>query len=571
MQHVGSVAVQRHSGDSDWDAEASMADAATRLVTIYALTGGDDRRWHGPDTSPGDHDAAGRIFGPDARLESAPTDLSLWAPRFFGEADWDPADYSVPEGMPYTVTGVRTYFAGFPFAGDVLVLELRLLGDLDDYIFDQRHTFDRLVPKHLAGEDLLLAAVSRVSGLERDGLDGLRLGHDKHQLMVLSDADTALVFSGGADGRPSLQASGEHPAHETEQVLDLDQIDLDALGRLMFKDVDISYRPARVPISLPDDINGPDRQMVAVWASNTVVAGIAAYGVLGERRIRELLVVAAQTVAAANRCREIRMATLSVLRHLDLPVSSDQDPDGQRAELTRYERELHALEFDLSFGVDVYRGPALVRGGRPLERYQEAVRAEGGFDASVDLTYRMVEHLTSIVTTRRQIFEVTVSMVVSQHQADQLAALNELLARTEGVKTAGIVVATIAVVVSCVALFATLAAVPASTSAVFFGPQFRSAAAAALSVILAGALGYGVHRASLAPKLSDTAMRRVRLALPMLASICLAGLMLALVLWSHSGAAVHVYALAGAMAAGLAAVFLAARTGNFGKRRNKCS
>jgi len=37
-----------------------------------------------------------------------------------------------------------------------------------------------------------------------------------------------------------------------------------------------------------------------------------------------------------------------------------------------------------------------------LERYQEAVRAEGGFDTSVALTHRMAEQLANTVTTRAE-------------------------------------------------------------------------------------------------------------------------------------------------------------------------
>ena len=241
-------------------------------------------------------------------------------------------------------------------------------------------------------------------------------------------------------------------------------------------------------------------------------------------------------MAALNRCREIRTATLSVLQRVELPASPDHDhhdpdPGRERDELIGYERELHSLEFDLTFGADIYRGPALVRGGRPVEQYQEAVRGENGFNASVELSHRMVEQLTSVVTTRRRLFEVTVSMQVARHQADQLDALNELLDRTEGVKTASIIVATIVVVVSCVGLFATLAAVPVSTSS-FLGPQFRSASVAALSVIFAGVLGLGVYAASnVNVKRDSPAWIPILIAAIALGVACLAGLVLAIVLW----------------------------------------
>jgi hypothetical protein len=574
-----------------------VADAAATLTTIYALTSGGDRRGHSPVTGAIQYEPAERIFGPDERLQAAPTDLREWAPELFGDYEWSPADYSTNVEMPYAVTGVRTYFVRCLFAGDVLVLELRLRGSLNSYIDAQRHAFDRKVKKQLVGKDLLEAAASHVNGAERDQLRKLKLGQDKHQIMVLSRADAGLIFSESGDAGSSRQVSDSKAMSEMEKPLDLRQIDFAALGRLMFKDVKINYRTTQVPISLPDDINGPDHQMVAVWATNTVVCGIEAYkdlgpdyGNLAARRTRELTYAAAQIVAAANRCREIRMATLSVLKHVNLPASQNQDADHERAEQVKYEHDLHDLEFDLTFGADVYRGPALVQGGRPLERYQEAVRAESGFNASVKLTHRMVEQLTSIVTTRRQLFEVTVSMEisqrqahqvaalnevsqhqaeqlaalhqVSQRQADQVAALRELLDRTEGVRTASVVVASIAIVVSCVGLFAALATVPVSTND-FLGPQFRSGAVAALSVIFAGAFGFGVYWAS-KRQLSNTARNVVRIAVIVLALFCVAGLVVALVLWSHSGTAVHLYALVGGLVAGLAAIILGVCLVNWG-------
>jgi hypothetical protein len=542
-----------------------MGDAAARLITIYALTGGGDQHAYSPDTSPSDYEAAERIFGPDVRLKSAPTDLHEWRPKPFGDYEWSPADYSTGKQMPYTVTGAKTYFFNL-FAGDALAFELRLRGSLNDYIDAQRDAFDRMVKKQLAGEDLLKAAVSQVNGADRNRLDRLVYGQDKHQIMVLSHADAGFIFSADGDGGRAQQTSTSKTMHGVAEPLNLRRVDFAALSKLMFKDVEINYRPDRTPISLPDDINGPNCQMVAVWASNTVVCGIEAYnnlgpdyGDLGARRIRELTYVAAQIVAATNRCREIRMATLSVLRHLSLPASLDQASDQEHVDLIRYEGELQSLEIDLTWGIDVYRGPALVRGGRPLERYQEAVRAEGGFDASVALTHRMVDHLTSIVTRRRQIFDV-------RHQTDQLAAINKLLDRTEGVKTASIVIATIVVVVSCVGLFATLAAVPVSTGSLFLGPQFRSAAAAALSVIFAGVLGFGVYVASKA-RVSGNARKLVIATAIALAVFCLAGLGLAVVLWPHSGTAVHWYALIGGMMAGLAAIILSAWLVDFDENR----
>jgi hypothetical protein len=609
-----------------------MTDAAATLMTIYSLTGGDDRDQPEPVTDGTDYEAAERIFGRDMRLKSAPTDLHEWRPKPFGDYEWpSAADYTTGKQMPYTVSSAKTYFVNYLFAGDVLVLELRLHGSLNNYIDAQRDAFDRMVKKQLAWEKLLQAAASHVEGPERDRLSRLKFGQDKHQVIVLPRADAGLIFSALGDDRPPQEMSGGKATHGVEEPLDLDRLNLAALGKLMSKDVKISYRPVKMPISLPDVINGPELQMVAVGGSNTVVCGVDAYdnlgpdyGDLGARRIRELTLAAAQIVAAANRCREIRIATLSVLQQINLPASWDQDPERERVELLKYEHELHSLELDLAFGADVYRGPALVRGGLPLERYQEAVRAEGGFDASVELTHRMVGQLANTVTARRQIFEVTESIEVAHHQAeqlvalrevaqnqadqlealnnvarnqanqlealnnvarneanqlealnnvaqhqdDQLEALNKLLDRTEGVKTASAVVATIVVVVSCVGLFATLAVVPMSTSSLFLGPQFRSAAVAALSVIFAGLLGFVVYVVSKA-HVSGTARIFIIIATVLFALLCPAGLVLAFILSSHRGTPVHVYALIGGMAAGFAAIILGAWLVDFGERRKR--
>jgi hypothetical protein len=138
------------------------------------------------------------------------------------------------------------------------------------------------------------------------------------------------------------------------------------------------------------------------------------------------------------------------------------------------------------------------------------------------------------------------------------------------VKTASAVVATIVVIVSCVGLFATLAVVPMSTSSLFLGPQFRSAAVAALSVIFAGLLGFVVYVVS---KLyvSGTARILIIIATVVLAFPCPAGLVLAFVLSSHRGTAAHVYALAGGMVAGFAAIILGAWLVDFGERRNRAA
>jgi hypothetical protein len=59
------------------DAEASVADAVARLITLYSLAGSGDQNRRRPMTGEADYEAAERFFGPDMRLKNAGIDLRL--------------------------------------------------------------------------------------------------------------------------------------------------------------------------------------------------------------------------------------------------------------------------------------------------------------------------------------------------------------------------------------------------------------------------------------------------------------------------------------------------------------
>jgi hypothetical protein len=108
----------------------------------------------------------------------------------------------------------------------------------------------------------------------------VEFGRSHAQLLVLDHVPVA----DGGEGGDFDPASAIDPA---------------LLRQLLFKDVDISYRPGYSPVSFPADINAPVGTLVAVWASNTVVAG---YGERLTNRIDDMIRVVAQVAAAKEAC-----------------------------------------------------------------------------------------------------------------------------------------------------------------------------------------------------------------------------------------------------------------------------
>lgn len=448
------------------------------------------------------------VFGRTVRGERAIGDLSRWKPIQFGETIWPAGTYSVRGRPPiYDVSTVRTYFFGVPHSGAVLVTDFDFLGGLDECILAERDAFDPTVPKAL-GEDGLLTAASRTLALPA-GEWRLRFGQDKHQFLVLGDLSAVFSLDPGAAG------------------LDLDAVDNAALRQLMFKDTDVQYRVDQSPISFPLDANGPVDMMVALWATNTVLAGFDAYGELGRRRLQEMVESAAQIVAAITRTREIRADALTLLEDLDLATRSDLEAaspvqpgtEVRRAQLVDTAQRLSRLELDLSFGADILRGPSLVWGGRPLERYQAALRHEMLFDDTVDLTAHLVRRLASIVDSQRAVSDVDLAREAAERQSEQLrasaeliAVTNSLLDKTEFARAAATVVSVALAVVSVGSLFGSLASIPAAGS--WLSPAVRNVAIAFAIVMFAALFGYGLHRASQRTLTERGAVLARRLAVP---------------------------------------------------------
>jgi hypothetical protein len=529
-----------------------MPDGAVhRLITVYALVtrNGQAQPW----TNVRSSGARMHVFGPTDRGEREVGDLASWRPSVFGAADWAGEDYQVA-GLtpPYQVSAARTYFFDLPRAGSVLVLDLDVGGDLAACILAQRHAFDPLERKTLGGRGLLSAALSQVD----DGRDaesaGLTFGQDKHQLLVVGDE--ALLFP--------LEA-------RQDDDLDLSKLDSAGLRRLMFKDTDVDYRPKWTPVSFPMDVNGPAGMMVAVWASNTVLAGSRRYGELGRRRLEEMVTVMSQMVAATNRMREIRTLAVRLLSDLEatsylppsesLPVAVER----RRAALVDFTARLAQLELDLSFGADILRGPGLVWGGRPVERYQETLRYETGFDGSVEVTGHLVRRLSSIIDSLRAISDSELAHANAQQQTALLEATSTLLARTREAKTAVVVFSVVLSIVSCVGLFAALAAVPASSSGVWVAPVLRNGAFAALAVIGAALLGYGLRWASRTSFPRSVKAVAAGLAVPAVVG-SVGTLLLAAVLPDGAAPSWHPGMLVFGLVSAVAALFLIAVRGNFG-------
>jgi hypothetical protein len=444
-------------------------DAAHRLITLYSVYTDPVQGLRAVGTLVPSEEST--IFGPIARGERSVLDRQTAEPSIHGVRKHDPSRFTVGGEPPkdYSVVALRTYFFLVPNVGTVLALDMNFAGDLRGCILAQRDAFDPLADKQIGGNGLLAGAT--------EGLNAnVEWGLDTYQLLAMDPIDLVL--------RPGARSS---------EGIDLNEIDDARLRRLMLKNTDIVYRPEKVPISFPQDLNGPARLVVAMWASNTVVGGLDAYGELGRRRLAEMTRVAAQIVAASGAIRAVRARTEKLLIDLrtDEPAltveSVESDLGTRRTGLTDVASELGWLELDLEFGVQTLRGPALVWGGRPLEQYQKTLREEVGFDASASAAGQMLDRASTIIEARRAALD-------TNQQFHLIRITNELLTRTGAAKTVAAVGAAVLSVVAATTLFAALATVPASSS--WLHPVLRNAALAALVVVGSAVFGYLLWQAA---------------------------------------------------------------------------
>ena len=446
-------------------------DSEHRLITLYALTSREDGFQHARPTES--QSSPQEAFGSTHRGERNLSDLAAWKPTVSGIKHWDGSEYLVDgHSPPYVVHKVTSYIVTVPYAGEVLAIDVSFSGDHEQTILALRHAFDPLVGKTLGNRGILTASWPDAMP------SGRTLGQDKQQILLMDE--NAEVFG---DRNSSNLMINELAAN-------------DKLRQLMFKDTEVAYRPDQTPIQFPVDLNGPTGMVVAVWATNTVATGFQQYGELGRRRLEEMVQVAAQVVAATTRARQVRAETVAMLRELDEIVTypsgehGEGDADTKRNTLIKSSSRLARIELALSFGADVMRGPGLVWGGRPMERYQEALRVESNFDATVDTTGQLVRRVANIIDSLRAIADAQLAHENSKRQSALLEATNGLLAKTSAAQTAAVVASVVLAVVAVTTLFAAFAAIPKSSPNIWITPVPRNASIAALIVASAAIIGY---------------------------------------------------------------------------------
>lgn len=463
--------------------------AVHRIITVYSLVTSQEIGFSHTQTMH-DADSAPRQ-NPYGRGERNLSNLAYWEPRIFGRGNWDSQDYAIENrALNYDVKKVDTYFVQLPYAGTVLVLDLEFFGGLDECIRAEQDAFDPNVKKTLKGIRFEHAALSvlnenelkDVLGGENIDLRSVKLGQDKQQLLLLSDPSMVLLEPFSVGDRLS------------QEMLDEGRI-----RKLMFKDVGIAYDPAKTPVSYPSDINGPEKMLIAVWGSNTLALGLDQYNAfdnLGNRRIEEMVRAMCQIVAATSLSRDVSAKAFVVLKRLGQDLSDgffephQKERSTERISISRQRdaqlifdaNTLSLLQLQLTFGADVLRGPSLVWGGRPLESYQETLRAETQFDATLEVAVRAVTQLSNVLQTRQATanFERGLEVVME---------VRAIVDRTNDVKKAALVYGTVLASIATASLFAALSSIPGSSKGAWIRPILRNADFASLLVTGAGIFG----------------------------------------------------------------------------------
>jgi hypothetical protein len=424
-----------------------------RVITLIALDGWSDtaalRALPGVDAE---------LFGlaaPGGRHEFDP---SSWRPHIVDLRTWDPVDYTAPNaGAAYRVHGVRTALVHVPLAADLLLLDLDVEADLPGLILAERDAFDPALTLQIGGQPLVEAA----------GATGMRPANDRHQLLFLAGVQRPLFPVGGDRGRE--------------------------LRQLLFKDVDITYRADYAPVSTPPDINGPDRQSVHVWATNTLVEGFDAYGELGRLRTLGLVQSNCQVLAATARCRQVRALAMRELGTGDLlGEAAEELRDLAEERIRRLGRLRHAL----TVGVEMHARSAAVAGGRPLLSYHAAVVSESELPALLDVTQHLLGQVSGAVAAEEELRQVQESRETAAKMLSIAESVRGLLDQSEALKSASLVFASIAVVIGLAGLFGQAAAIPRGQDDTLFGSLAASLLFVAVVVIAAAVLGFTLRAAS---------------------------------------------------------------------------
>jgi hypothetical protein len=487
-----------------------------RLITLTTLTGGPPVA--GAPLPAVDHPAEESLFAAAIRPGWSEFVDSRWRPRFHHVREWEPDGYGAPNaGSAYRVLRCRTAVVTVPAAARLLLLDLDLDADAPGgLILAEKDAFDPAVHIGLGGADLPAAS----------GVHGVRLSGSRRQVLVL-DGD-----------EPDRYLLGRHPGElsaERERVL----------RQLMFKDVDIEYRPGMAPVRVPIDMNGPDRQSVFVWDSNTVAEGLASYPYLADLRVFGMVMSNAQVLAAEQRCQEIREEAVRESDRAADPAESTVDM--RRADVSGRVRRVAVLQQDLTMGVEMYALGTTVAGGRPLLRYHEAVVAESPLPHLLTVTQHLLAQVVEAVRTEQRLLEVDEAREAADKQLAIAASTRGLLDQSEAFKAASLVFAAVVAVISLAGLFAATAAIPRQQRETMFGSARGSVLFVLVAVVAAVAFGVALRRASRV-RLARRGRRAVRAARWVALGLLVAGLLLAFVpATAPAGLAVMALASVGAL------------------------
>jgi len=437
-------------------------DIAARIVTLYPVE-------HCPAAVLPDQDESADLFGVTPQDGQSEFAASPWRPVIAGVRRWNPEDYRAPHaGLAYRVVGVTTAVARMTGDVTVLLLDVTVTATLDGIILAERDAYDPAVEIKLGASTLAPAVLGEAARLE-----------------AAASRQQILLLPGG--------------------LFDPDDLPADAAGtlrKLLVKDTDIGYRPSQMAVLAPPDINGPDRQAVFVWATNTVAAGFEEYGELGRLRVLGLVLSNCQTIAATMAARSIRAAALA---ELDAAPDPDLDEDAEtlRDRAEHRIRRVARLRQDLSRHAEVHARGTAVLGGRPLLSYHRAVVAESDLPTLLAATEHLLEQLSAALAVEQQLRNVQEARETAAQQLSVARSTQGLLNQSEALKAASVIFASVAAVLGLAGLFAQAAAIPGAQDGTYFGSLPGSVVfvlAVALFAVLIGVAVRVASRVSVPPR-----------------------------------------------------------------------
>jgi hypothetical protein len=236
----------------------------------------------------------------------------------------------------------------------------------------------------------------------------------------------------------------------------VNDVDQQLLRQLLFKDTDITYRPAWTPVSRPPDINGPEGTLVAVWATSTVVSG---YDRLLPRRVQEMTERLSEAVIALEACNGVLREAEAEIEKIEAEPDWSSHADG-----------LRSLQYRYTFAVERHLPQMGAKGGRPIESYYEVAARELGLVDRAATTRAVIDRLAEAARAERDRREIVAA-----------------LSRARDARITAVVAGTLGALLAAAGLFATLATIPSTGT--LLHTAYRSAALAEALVVGAGGVG----------------------------------------------------------------------------------